>query len=282
MGFLSTVGTGVLIVALLTSTFVRFAMLEVSNYRIDTPNIWGKVIVVTGANSGLGYHTSEFLAKKGAFVVMACRSKSRCEDAKAKILTNLPTATIDTLVLDLSSFQSVKDFVANFSAKYSTLDVLVNNAGIMAVPTRELTKDGIESQIGTNHFGHFLLTGLLLPLIAKGGRIVNHSSSAHYFAKSNFVFQDLQSEQNYDPWTAYGNSKAANLLFTYELNRRLAESSDERGIISVAVHPGYTNTNLQTGTFPFHEYANAFVAMKGEHGALAQNEGVFRYIVFCR
>ncbi len=252
--------------------FVKFSIDECLRYKVESDSK-GKVILVTGANSGLGYHTSLFLAKEGALVTMACRSKDKCEEAKRSIISIAPHAQVEARVLDLSSFQSIRQFSAEFKAAHSHLDVLVNNAGIMAIPAREITKDGLESQIGTNHFGHFLLTSLLFPIIAKKGRIVNQSNSAHEFAASNFVFNDLLSEKSYEAWSAYGNSKAANLLFTYELNQRLAQAGNTREIISVAVHPGYPATSLQAGKLPLWEYMSALFALKGEHRALSQNEG---------
>jgi NAD(P)-dependent dehydrogenase (short-subunit alcohol dehydrogenase family) len=270
MGVLSVASLAVVAIGLFAATFSRLAILECKKYVIEPQN--GKIVLITGANSGLGYHTSLELARAGASVIMGCRSKIKCDEAKASVLKQVPNGSIESMVLDLSSFQSVKAFTTSFMSKYDRLDVLVNNAGIMGIPKRETTVDGLESQIGTNHFGHFMLTALLFPIISKNGRIVNHSSGAHHMAAPDFPFSNIQSETSYDPWVAYGNSKAANLLFTYELNNRLARSSDSRGIISVALHPGYTNTNLQAGRFPLWEYANALFAMRPADGALSQIE----------
>lgn len=193
------------------------------------------------------------------------------EAAKEEILRIAPSAKIDVMEMDLSSFESVKAFANAFKEKYTGLDVLVNNAGIMAMPKRQVTVDGLEAQIGTNHFGHFLLTAILFPIIKQNGRIINHSSSAYAFADKNFVNDDLLSEKHYSPWTAYGNSKAANLMFTYELNKRLEASGNPRNITSVAVHPGYTSTNLQAGPgYPFWEEVNNLLAMAPEDGSQSQ------------
>ncbi len=272
MKILEAVGILILGGGLLVSIFVRTAMNECTKFEV--PHLSGdSIILITGANSGLGYHTALSLAKAGAHVVMGCRSSSKCAEAKQNIINTVPEAKVDIMTLDLSSFHSIRLFAKEFRHRYDHLNVLVNNAGIMAVPTREVTKDGLESQIGTNHFGHFLLTVLLLPLITSNGRIINHSSSAHQFAATNFTFNDLLSEKSYDPWTAYGNSKSANLLFTYELNKRLSHSKDDRNIISIAVHPGYTSTNLQADRMPFWEHLNHLFAMHGHDGALSQIDG---------
>lgn len=197
---------------------------------------------------------------------MTCRSQVRCNEAKESIVLEYPKleSLITTKVLDLASFDSIKDFAKQMP---NNIDVLINNAGIMAYSRRELTVDGLEAQMGTNHVGHFLLTNLLLGKISKKGRIINHSSGAHMFAAKNFT-SDLMSEKSYGPWIAYGNSKAANLLFTYELNDRLNKANKD--IISIAVHPGYTSTNLQSNKFPLWELFNQMVAMKVEHGVLSQ------------
>lgn len=207
----------------------------------------------------------------GGTVIMASRSIAKGKAAKSEIIKVSPAAKVDVMQLDLASFASIRHFVSEFKKKYSHLDVLINNAGIMALPEREETADGLEAQIGTNHFGHFLLTALLYPSLAKNGRIINHSSTAHAMVGAGFPTTDLLSEKNYGAWTAYGNSKIANLLFTYELNKRLKASGNPKNIISVAVHPGYSATGLQAGRFPFAEYANAYFAMDAKDGALPQN-----------
>lgn len=250
--------------------FVYHAMNECKSFKVDFSQAPSKVIVITGANSGLGYQTALELAKADAQLVLGCRSKQRCEQAKSNILKVAPSASITTFSLDLASFESIKEFANNVKENFDHIDVIVNNAGIMAVANRETTVDGIESQIGTNHFGHFLLTSLLYPILAKNGRIVNHSSEAHRFAANKFPLEDLQLENSYDPWVSYGNSKMANLYFTFELNKRLAATGNPKNIISIAVHPGYTATNLQKGRIPMWEAMNGFFAMNLEDGALAQ------------
>mmetsp|Transcript_5791 Transcript_5791/g.9526 ORF Transcript_5791/g.9526 Transcript_5791/m.9526 type:complete len:340 (+) Transcript_5791:47-1066(+) len=249
--------------------FVRFAMQECKTMQFQ-PQPSSKIILITGGNSGLGYESAKHLAKLGAHVVLACRNSAKCSAAQDTIKAELPLASVDAMQLDLSSFESIYEFSSLFDSTYEHLDVLVNNAGIMALPERKLTKDGIEAQMGTNHFGHFLLTKLLFHKLAENGRIINHSSGAHMFHASTFPFSNLEMEEGYEAWTAYGNSKAANLLFTYELNRRLSQEENPRNIISVAVHPGYASTNLQTHSIPMYEWANFFFAMSVEDGALPQ------------
>jgi NAD(P)-dependent dehydrogenase (short-subunit alcohol dehydrogenase family) len=184
-----------------------------------------------------------------------------------EIRSEYADAKISVVELDLSSLKSVKQFATTVSASFNTIDVLMNNAAEMAIPKREVTEDGFERQMGINHLSHFLLTGLLLPNIASKGRIINVASGAYMFAAKNFTY-DLQSEKSYDPWTAYGNSKAANLYFTYELNRRLQASGSS--VIAVATHPGYTATNLQTSKFPFWSFFNSAFAMRLPEGTLSQ------------
>jgi NAD(P)-dependent dehydrogenase (short-subunit alcohol dehydrogenase family) len=219
---------------------------------------------------GLGFETVRSLAKAGAQVVLTARSVSKGNEAKLSIVNEHPDAAIDVMQLDLSSFESIRNFSKNVGEKYPSIDVLINNAGVMALPERVVTYDGLEMQIGTNHFGHFLLTSLIFPLLAQNGRVVNHASSAYIFAAENFPAEDIQSTKAYSPWTAYGNSKIANLFFTYELNHRLQKNGNPKNIQSLAVHPGYSATNLQTGRFPMYEQLNQFVAMKAEHGAQSQ------------
>ena len=203
-----------------------------------------KRVIITGANSGLGKESAIALAKLGAEIVLAVRDINKGQSVKNQILNQTPSAVIEVAELDLMDLDSVRKFAASQSTK--PIDVLLNNAGIMAVPF-EITKDGFESQMGTNHLGHFLLTELLLDAINKGTnpRIVNVSSSAHRLGKlkTGDKSEINVSKENYSPWTVYGNSKLANLLFTNELVRRLKIVNPN---ITVAVaHPGYANTNLQ-------------------------------------
>jgi NAD(P)-dependent dehydrogenase (short-subunit alcohol dehydrogenase family) len=205
-------------------------------------DLTGKVAVITGANSGLGFETAKILAAQGAHVVLAVRDAEKGKQAAHEIERAIPPASLEVLSLDLASLASVHRFAETFAASHDRLDVLINNAGVMAIP-RRVTADGFEMQLGTNHLGHFALTGLLLPLILKTpqARIVTVSSGAHQFGRMNF--DDLQSERSYSKWGAYGQSKLANLLFAYELQRKLAAANS--GTISVAAHPGYASTNLQ-------------------------------------
>lgn len=209
----------------------------------DIPNQQGKLAIVTGANSGIGFEAARALAENGAYVVLACRNRQKGEEALNAIRTAAPTAEAEMMVLDLADLSSVRAFAADFQARHDQLDLLINNAGVMALPYRK-TADGFEMQFGTNHLGHFALTGLLLPTLmaTPGSRVVNVSSSAHRMGTMRF--DDLNWEEDYSKWSAYGMSKLANLLFTYELQRRLeAEGSQTT---AVACHPGYAATNLQT------------------------------------
>jgi NAD(P)-dependent dehydrogenase (short-subunit alcohol dehydrogenase family) len=208
----------------------------------DVPSQRGRTIVVTGANSGIGLEATRTLAGAGANVVLACRDPRRAEAAAAELRAEHPSAELEVLPLDLASLASVRDFAKAFSARHPRLDVLVNNAGVMAIP-RRTTADAFEMQLGTNHLGHFALTGLLLPrlLAAPAPRVVTVSSTAHRWGWMRF--DDLQGERRYQRWLAYGQSKLANLLFTYELDRRARAAG--RALVAAACHPGYSATNLQ-------------------------------------
>jgi NAD(P)-dependent dehydrogenase (short-subunit alcohol dehydrogenase family) len=205
----------------------------------DMPSSAGRVAVVTGANSGLGFVTARYLASGGARVIMACRNAERADAALTKLRTLEPSADVEVRSLDLSDLGSVRRFADEWTGP---LDLLVNNAGLMAIPY-QLTADGFEMQLGTNHLGHFALTGLLMPtLIAQPkSRVVTLSSEAHRIGRIHF--DDLQSEQRYSKWRAYGQSKLANLLFARELSRRASLAGQD--LLSVAAHPGYATTNLQ-------------------------------------
>jgi len=209
----------------------------------NIPDLSGKVIIVTGGNSGLGYESVKAFAEKGAQVILASRSVTGGEEARASILKELPGARIDVMTLDLVDLASVKDFSQKFMDKYDSLDVLMNNAGIMTTPYFR-TKDGFEGQMGTNHFGHFALTAHLMDLIkvTQGARVVNVSSNAHKAGTMDFDNLLFEEGKGYSPMKAYGRSKLSNLLFTYELQRWF----DKNGIeaIAVAAHPGFSETNL--------------------------------------
>jgi NAD(P)-dependent dehydrogenase (short-subunit alcohol dehydrogenase family) len=209
----------------------------------NIPDLTGKIAIVTGANSGTGYEATRALASKGATVVMGCRNLEKAEAAAEKIKVKLPEAKLEIIQLDLSDLSSVKKFTEIYAEKHHKLDMLLNNAGIM-MPPYSKTVDGFELQLGTNHMGHFALTGLLLELLiaTEGSRVVTMSSDAHSMGK--FDFDDVLLENSYGRMSAYGRSKLANLLFAYELQRKL----DAAGLntLSTASHPGWSATNLQT------------------------------------
>ena len=209
----------------------------------NIPSQAGKSALITGANSGLGFETARVLAGKGATVTLAVRDTAKGDAAAAAIRTVVPAAELVVAALDLASLASIHTFVAAFAGTHGRLDMLINNAGVMAIP-RRTTADGFEMQFGTNHLGHFALTGLLLPLLlaTPAARIVTVSSGAHILGKINF--DDLQGERSYNKWRTYGQSKLANLLFAYELQRKLTAAGSQA--ISVVAHPGYASTNLQS------------------------------------
>jgi NAD(P)-dependent dehydrogenase (short-subunit alcohol dehydrogenase family) len=206
----------------------------------DLPDLAGRTAVVTGANSGIGLEAARELARKGARVVLACRDPGRASTALDEIRRDQPGASVEVQPLDLANLASVNQFAKSCLAENESLDLLVNNAGVMAIPRRE-TADGFEMQLGTNHLGHFALTGLLLQRLRPGSRVVNVSSTAHRMGRMRF--DDLMGERRYGKWRAYAQSKLANLLFTYELQRRL--EAQQAGPIAAACHPGYAATNLQ-------------------------------------
>lgn len=199
--------------------------------------------MVTGANSGLGLQTARELAGAGAKVLMACRSREKAERALELIGAEVEGADLELVELNLADLESVAAAAGSVNARPEPLDVLVNNAGVM-VPPRRLTADGFELQLGTNHLGHFALTGRLIEklLAADAPRVVTLSSTAHRFGRINF--DDLNSERGYSRWPVYGQSKLANLLFTLELARRAEAAGTD--LIAAAAHPGYAATNLQT------------------------------------
>jgi hypothetical protein len=201
-----------------------------------------RVAVVTGANSGLGYETALALAGRGAHVVLACRDAAKAGRALDAIRAAHPNASVEVVALDLSSLASVRDFAKEIGARFPRLDLLCNNAGVMALPPRR-TADGFEMQLGTNHLGHFALTGLLLDqlLATPGARVVTVSSTLH--RPGRIHWDDLHLDRSYGKWRAYAQSKLANLLFAFELDRRLRKAGAQCS--SVAAHPGYAATNLQ-------------------------------------
>ncbi|HKM92570.1 MAG TPA: oxidoreductase [Prolixibacteraceae bacterium] len=209
----------------------------------DIPDLQGKTIIVTGGNSGLGYESVKAFAQSGAKVVLACRDIIKGEKAKSEIMKAKPLGEIVVMKIDLMDLKSIRAFAQQFKSDFTQLDVLMNNAGIMATPNFK-TNDGFEAQLGTNHLGHFALTGLLIDLIkaTPNSRVVNVSSLAH---KSGVIdFDDLMFERGrkFKSMRAYGQSKLANLLFTYELQRFFESNQFES--IAVAAHPGGSNTRL--------------------------------------
>ncbi|HSW13362.1 MAG TPA: oxidoreductase [Solimonas sp.] len=213
----------------------------------DIPALQGKVAIVTGANSGLGLETSAELARAGATVVMACRDPGRATAALAEVRRRAPTAKIEALALDLADLASIRAFTQAFATKYPRLDILCNNAGVMHLPYQK-TRDGFEMQVGTNHLGHFALTGLLLDALkaTPGARVVTISSIAHKVTPG-IDLDDLNWERRpYSKGDAYAKSKLANLMFHFELQRRLEQAGS--GVLAVAAHPGYSATNIGFGT----------------------------------
>jgi NAD(P)-dependent dehydrogenase (short-subunit alcohol dehydrogenase family) len=206
----------------------------------------GKVVIVTGANSGIGYETAKALVQKGAKVIMACRNLEKAATAANHIRQEVVSPKLEIMQLDLADLASVRQFATTFKANYDRLDILVNNAGIMVPPFTQ-TKDGFEVQFGANHLGHFALTGLLLDTIlaTPQARIVNVSSNTHRMGSGTIDFDNLNAEKGYKAAAAYAQSKLANLLFTLELTRRFAEMNAD--VTAVAAHPGWTATGLQKG-----------------------------------
>jgi NAD(P)-dependent dehydrogenase (short-subunit alcohol dehydrogenase family) len=229
------------------STFYAMAENDPTNRKwseADVPNQSGRVAIVTGANTGIGYHTAAILAHGGAHVVLAVRNLQKGNEALSRIIAANPDADVTLQALDLSSLDSVRAAAAALRAAYPRIDLLINNAGVMWTP-KQVTADGFEMQFGTNHLGHFALTGLLLDhlLPVRDSRVVTVSSLGHRM-RAAIHFDDLQWERSYERVGAYGQSKLANLLFTYELQRRLAAQADDRHTIAVAAHPGGSNTEL--------------------------------------
>ena len=240
----------------------------------DIPEQDGQTIVITGANSGIGLEATRELARNGATVIMACRSTERGEDAANGVRGEIPDADLRVEECNLGDLESVRSFAAGLEDE--AIDVLINNAGVMAIPRSE-TADGFETQFGVNHLGHFALTGLLLESLATDGeepaRVVSVSSGVH--ESGEIDFDDLQHEESYDKWEAYAQSKLANVLFAYELERRFLTA--DMNAQSMAVHPGYANTQLQmrgpeqSGSrvrMAAMKLMNTVVAQSAEMGAL--------------
>ncbi|MFJ1575385.1 SDR family NAD(P)-dependent oxidoreductase [Streptomyces sp. NPDC088182] len=236
----------------------------------DIPDQTGRTAVITGANTGLGFETAAALAARGAHVVLAVRNLDKGKEAAARISARTPGAALTLQRLDLSSLDSVRTAADELRAGHERIDLLINNAGVMWTP-KAVTKDGFELQLGTNHLGHFALTGLLLDRIlpVPGSRIVTVSSQAHRLGAS-IDFDDLQSERRYSRTGAYGQSKLANVLFTYELQRRLAGGY---ATIALASHPGGAATELARDAYPpvrllFDKLIVPLVAQGPDMGAL--------------
>ncbi|MDF1570994.1 MAG: oxidoreductase [Bacteroidales bacterium] len=242
----------------------------------DIPSQEGRVAIVTGANSGLGYFTARGLAEKGCEVIMACRNTDKGEVARAALLEQEPAARLKVMELDLSDLGSVHHFADAFRSSYKNLDLLINNAGLMAIPLRR-TVQGFEMQFGVNHLGHFALTALLFDLLkaTERSRIVNVSSAAHKMGEIRF--DDINWEKGYSKWRAYGMSKLANIHFTHELADKVAARGID--IRVVAAHPGYSDSKLiekgpemngQQLMVRAGRFVNSFVAQRTEMGALPQ------------
>ncbi|MEM9556733.1 MAG: oxidoreductase [Acidobacteriota bacterium] len=230
----------------------------------NIPDQKDRVAIVTGANSGIGYETARHLAAKGAHVVLACRSETRGVDARDRILSVHPQASVEFQHLDLASLSSVVGFAGRVLESQQRLDLLINNAGIM-IPPLSRTCEGFEMQFGVNHLGHFALTARLFPLLdtTRSARVVTVSSMTH--RRGVLDFENLSAEKGYRAWPAYAQSKLANLLFTYELQRRL----EARGghVQALAAHPGWTATSLLANSLPIRLLSPIF-AMHPEDGAM--------------
>lgn len=229
----------------------------------DIPDLTDRTVLITGANSGLGLESTRRLAQRGAHVIMACRNREKGQSAMDHIRARAPDVDLNLMQLDLSDLSSIRDFAQRINDHYPKLDILLNNAGVMAPPL-QYTRDGFEMQFGTNHLGHFALTGLLMDRLraAERARVVTVSSLAHRIGSLDF--ENLDASRGYQRWRFYGQSKLANLMFALEFDRRLRSARDT--IQSIAVHPGYSATNLQR-TIPGHSLFNAVTAQSQEKGA---------------
>lgn len=218
-----------------------------SNWTPDEiPDLSGKIAIVTGSNIGIGLEIAKRLAEKNAEVVLACRNITKAENARFEIIQELSSdAKLTIMKVDTSSLESVQDFCTLFQEKYTRLDILMLNAGVMALQERKESIDGFELQLATNHLGHFLMTGLLLPILMKteGSRVVTQSSSANWFGKFNW--DDLNATNNYSRWHQYSFTKLANVAFANELNTRVAKAG-KRSPMAFSVHPGLIIGQLQS------------------------------------
>lgn len=224
----------------------------------------GKISIVTGSNTGTGFHIAHGLAAKGAHVIMACRNVAKATTARELIVSQFPNAQVEVELLDLADLQSIKDFSERMHMNHQHLDLLINNAGVM-IPPKSTTKDGFELQFGTNHLGHFALTGHLLPLLeaAPKARVITMASIAHKSGKIDF--DDLQSERKrYVRWASYSQSKLANLMFALELERRLKARNSS--VSSLGCHPGWSSTELQRHSLVVR-FFDLFLGMNAKKGA---------------
>jgi NAD(P)-dependent dehydrogenase (short-subunit alcohol dehydrogenase family) len=235
------------------------------------PALSGRTYVVTGGNSGIGFEASRLLSSRGAHVIMASRNAARADAAVEAIKAGQPEARVEYVLLELSSLASVRRAAAEIASRTETIEALILNAGLMMLPTRELTEDGFETQLGVNHLGHFLLASLLSDrVLAGGGRFVIVSSVAHQYGLKRIRFEDMSFNRGYRPALAYSQSKLANVLFGQDLHRRLAES--DPATKAIVVHPGWSATNLQsTGPGKFMErmmsLGNVLLAQSAERGS---------------
>lgn len=234
----------------------------------DMPSQAGKRVLITGANSGIGFGTALELARKGAEVILAVRSTNKGQQAVAEIKRKYPTAKLSVAELDLADLESVRSCVNQLKEQYQHIDVLINNAGVMLADRRRQSKQGYELQLATNHFGHFLLTQQLLPLLeaAQAPRIVIVSSLVADMKGANIYFDDLHFEQSYQFIPSYGQSKLANLMFAIDLEQQLAQRKSRIKVL--CCHPGYTATNLQNSMGLTGKIMNALMAQSIEMGCL--------------
>jgi NAD(P)-dependent dehydrogenase (short-subunit alcohol dehydrogenase family) len=248
-------------------------MATVNWTKDNIPSQQGKTILITGATSGIGLETAKVLSEKGAKIILPVRNLEKGKHAEQEIKQRFKSADVTLMKLDISDLDSVRLFADEFLKKYSKLDLLLNNAGIMWTPQRKTTKQDQELQFATNHLGHFLLTGLLMPLLKStpNSRVISQSSVLHKKGQGqNFeptiYFDDLNFSKSYDTKKAYAQSKLANLLFTYELDRRFKAANIHS--IATASHPGYTATNLQKDAGFMMKVMNVLLAQKVNMGSL--------------